>query len=98
MRSNVAIPVEWKPADGVKFPAAINEFLPRFALPSPFSVCRGEYRMTNIELFRRRAEECLRKANAVSDRHRARLLLVEAHNQLKSAEELEAEQLTARDR
>jgi hypothetical protein len=53
--------------------------------------------MTSIELFRRRAEECLRKANDISDRHRARLLLVQAHNQLKAAEELEAEQLNARE-
>ncbi len=53
--------------------------------------------MTSVELFRRRAEECLQKANAISNRQRARLLLVQAHNELKAAEELEAERLNARE-
>ena len=38
----------------------------------------------------------LEKARRISDRQRARLLLVQAHNYLKSAEETEAEQLSAR--
>ena len=43
-----------------------------------------------------KAEEYLEKARAVSDRQRARLLLVQAHNHLKCAEETEAQQLSAR--
>jgi hypothetical protein len=54
--------------------------------------------MTSIELFRRRAEECLEKAGKVSDRQRARLLLLQAHNHLREAEETEAQRLNARDR
>jgi hypothetical protein len=52
--------------------------------------------MTSIELFRRRAEKLLQEASLVADRQRARLLLVQAHNHLKQAEETEAEQLNAR--
>jgi hypothetical protein len=52
--------------------------------------------MTSIELFRRRAEQLLREASLVGDRQRARLLLVQAHNHLKQAEETEAEELNAR--
>jgi hypothetical protein len=52
--------------------------------------------MTSIELFRRRAEKLLQEASLVADRQRARLLLVQAHNHLKRAEETEAEQLNAR--
>jgi hypothetical protein len=43
-----------------------------------------------------RAEEYLEKARGISDRQCARLLLVQAHNYLKCAEETEAEQLSAR--
>ena len=53
-------------------------------------------RSMSAELLRNRAEEYLEKARAVSDRQRARLLLVQAHNYLKRAEETEAEQLSAR--
>jgi hypothetical protein len=55
--------------------------------------------MRSVELFRRRAEECLDKAKAVSERHErqaVRLLLVQAHNHLKQAEETEAQELNAR--
>jgi hypothetical protein len=52
--------------------------------------------MGNVDLWRRKAEACLEKAHAVSDRQRARLLLVQAHNYLKHAEETEAQQLSAR--
>jgi hypothetical protein len=55
--------------------------------------------MRRVELFRRRAEECLDKAKAVSERHErqaVRLLLVQAHNHLKQAEETEAQELNAR--
>jgi hypothetical protein len=52
--------------------------------------------MVNVDLWRRKAEACLEKAHAVSDRQRARLLLVQAHNYLKHAEETEAQQLSAR--
>ena len=45
---------------------------------------------------RSKAEAYLEKARRVSDRQRARLLLVQAHNFLKRAEETEAEQLSAR--
>jgi len=55
----------------------------------------GDCDMSTVELLRNRAEECLEKARAVSDRQRARLLLVQAHNYLKRAEETEAEQLSA---
>ena len=48
----------------------------------------------SADLLRNRAEEYLEKARAVSDRHRARLLLVQAHNYFKRAEETEAEQLS----
>ena len=52
--------------------------------------------MRSAELFRRRAEECLNKAKTVSGRQTVRLLLVQAHNHLKQAEEAEAEDLNAR--
>jgi hypothetical protein len=38
----------------------------------------------------------LEKAHTISDRQRVRLLLVQAHNYLKDAEEAEARQLSAR--
>jgi hypothetical protein len=56
---------------------------------------RGDRGMSTVELLRNRAEEYLEKARAVSDRQRARLLLLQAHNYLKRAEETEAEQLSA---
>jgi hypothetical protein len=52
--------------------------------------------MGSIDKWRRKAEACLEKAHAISDRQRARLLLVQAHNYLKAAEETEAQQLSAR--
>ena len=52
--------------------------------------------MGSIDLLRSKAEKYLEKARAVSDRQRARLLLLQAHNLLKSAEETEAQQLSAR--
>ena len=38
----------------------------------------------------------MEKAHTISDRQRVRLLLVQAHNYLKDAEETEARQLSAR--
>ena len=61
--------------------------------PSPGS--RG-IEMEKIDTLRHRAEQYLERARAVSDRQRARLFLVQAHDQLKRAEETEAEQLNAR--
>jgi uncharacterized protein HemY len=52
--------------------------------------------MGTVDLLRSKAEKYLEKARAISDRQRARLLLVQAHNFLKSAEETEAQQLSAR--
>ncbi len=52
--------------------------------------------MKNVELFRRRAKECLERASQLSERQRVRLLLVQAHNHLKQAEEAEAQELNAR--
>ena len=52
--------------------------------------------MSAVESFRSKAEAYLEKARKVSDRSRARLLLVQAHNYLRCAEETEAEQLSAR--
>ena len=52
--------------------------------------------MGSIELLRSKAEQCLEKARGMSNRQRARLLLVQAHNYLKCAEETEAQQLSAR--
>ena len=52
--------------------------------------------MNATESLRSKAESYLEKARRISDRHRALLLLVQAHNYLKSAEETEAEQLSAR--
>ena len=52
--------------------------------------------MCGVELLRSKAEECIEKARAIGDRQRARLLLVQAHNYLKYAEETEAQQLSAR--
>ncbi|HET9814343.1 MAG TPA: hypothetical protein VFQ33_01140 [Xanthobacteraceae bacterium] len=52
--------------------------------------------MGSVDLWRKKAEACLEKAHVVSDRQRARLLLVQAHNYLKAAEETEAQQLSAR--
>ena len=52
--------------------------------------------MEKVDTLRHRAEQYLERARAVSERQRARLLLVQAHNHLKRAEETEAEQLNAR--
>jgi len=52
--------------------------------------------MGNLELIRRRAEECLEKAKGVTSRQDARRLLVKAHNYLKAAEETEAQELHAK--
>ncbi|HEY8440852.1 MAG TPA: hypothetical protein VIK79_05300 [Xanthobacteraceae bacterium] len=52
--------------------------------------------MSVVESLRTKAEAYLEKARKVSDRSRARLLLVQAHNFLKRAEETEAEQLSGR--
>jgi hypothetical protein len=52
--------------------------------------------MENVDMLRHRAEKYLERARAVSDRQRARLLLLQAHDQLKRAEEREAEELNAR--
>jgi hypothetical protein len=52
--------------------------------------------MSFVESLRTKAEAYLEKARKVSDRSRARLLLVQAHNFLKRAEETEAEQLSGR--
>ena len=49
----------------------------------------------SVDVLRNKAEEYLQKARAISDRQRARLLLVHAHNYLKCAEEAEAQQLSA---
>jgi hypothetical protein len=56
----------------------------------------GGRRMASIEFLRKRAEEYLEKARRVSERQKARLLLVQAHNYLKHAEEQEAQELSAR--
>jgi hypothetical protein len=52
--------------------------------------------MGTVDLLRTKAEECLEKARTINDRQRVRLLLVQAHNYLKYAEETEAQQLSAR--
>jgi hypothetical protein len=52
--------------------------------------------MGSVDLLRNKAEEYLDKACAINDRQRARLLLVQAHNYLKCAEETEAQPLSAR--
>jgi hypothetical protein len=52
--------------------------------------------MGSVDVWRRKAEACLEKAHTISDRQRARLFLVQAHNYLKHAEETEAQQLSAR--
>jgi hypothetical protein len=52
--------------------------------------------MGSVDVLRNKAEECLEKARAMGNRQRARLLLVQAHNHLKCAEETEAQQLSAR--
>src|ERR1700730_6122884 len=56
----------------------------------------GDRGMGSVDVLRNKAEEYLEKARAISDRQRARLLLVQAHNYLKCAEETEAQQLSAR--
>ena len=43
--------------------------------------------MGSVDVLRNKAEEYLEKARAISDRQHARLLLVQAHNYLKCAEE-----------
>jgi hypothetical protein len=52
--------------------------------------------MGSVDVLRNKAEECLEQARAMGNRERARLLLVQAHNHLKCAEETEAQQLSAR--
>jgi len=56
----------------------------------------GDRGMGRVDVLRNKAEEYLEKARAISDRQRARLLLLQAHNYLKCAEETEAQQLSAR--
>jgi hypothetical protein len=56
----------------------------------------GDWGMGSVEVLRNKTEEYLEKARAISDRQRARLLLLQAHNCLKCAEETEAQQLSAR--
>ena len=63
----------------------------------PTKLSNGGSRM-GVDVLRNKAEEYLEKARAISDRQRARLLLVQAHNYLKCAEEIEAQQLSARRR
>src|SRR5262249_43941961 len=57
---------------------------------------RGDRGMGGVDVLRNKAEEYLEKARAISDRQRARLLLLQAHNSLKGAEEKKAQQLSAR--
>jgi hypothetical protein len=57
---------------------------------------QGDRHMGRVDVLRNKAEEYLEKARAISDRQRARLLLLQAHNYLKCAEETEAQQLSAR--
>ena len=52
--------------------------------------------MGSVDVLRNKAEEYLEKARTISDRQRARLLLLQAHNYLQCAEETEAQQLSAR--
>jgi hypothetical protein len=62
-------------------------------------MCRssvGDGGMGSVDVLRNKAEEYLEKARTISDRQRARLLLLQAHNYLKCAEETEAQQLSAR--
>jgi hypothetical protein len=56
----------------------------------------GDRGMGSVDVLRNKADEYLEKARAISDRQRARLLLLQAHNYLKCAEETEAQQLSAR--
>jgi hypothetical protein len=56
----------------------------------------GGFVMGTRDLLRRRAEECVKKADESHDREQVRRLLVKAHTFLQSAEELEAEELNAR--
>jgi hypothetical protein len=56
----------------------------------------GDRGMGSVNVLRNKAEQYLEKARAISDRQHARLLLVQAHNYLKCAEEREAQQLSAR--
>jgi hypothetical protein len=64
--------------------------------PYNLSESCAEMAMNAVEGLRSKAEAYLEKARLISNRHRARLLLVQAHNFLKCAEETEAEQLSAR--
>jgi hypothetical protein len=62
-------------------------------------MCRpsnGDHDMADVDVLRNKAEEYLEKARAISNRQRARLVLLQAHNYLKRAEEAEAQQLSAR--
>ena len=52
--------------------------------------------MGRVDVLRNKAEEYLEKARAIGDRQHARLLLLQARNYLKCAEETEAQQLSAR--
>jgi hypothetical protein len=72
----------------------VFSFSPKSPIASP--AIYGGWAMRNVELFRRRAEECLERASKVSERQMVRLLLVQAHNHLKQAEEIEAQELNAR--
>ena len=73
-----------------------SEILPSFgSYFAPFQTTTGVC-MSVVESLRSKAEAYLEKARRMSDRQRARLLLVQAHNYLKRAEETEAEQLSGR--
>jgi hypothetical protein len=52
--------------------------------------------MGDLERLRQRADECLQKAQEVGNRQRARVLMLQAHDLLKVAEETEARRLHAR--
>jgi hypothetical protein len=73
-----------------------SEILPSLgSYLAPFQTTTGVF-MSVVESLQTKAEAYLEKARRMSDRQRARLLLVQAHNYLKRAEETEAEQLSGR--
>jgi len=75
--------------------AGASDILPLLP-PTRADRATGDRGMGRVDVLRNKAEEYLEKARAVSDRQRARLLLLQAHNYLKCAEETEAQQLSAR--
>jgi hypothetical protein len=86
---------DYRPRVERRLPASVSRFRDD-CRPKCADQATGDHDMARVDVLRNKAEEYLEKARAISDRQRARLVLLQAHNYLKRAEETEARQLSAR--